>query len=79
MKGTVWQKGNEPSHEGPSQALGVELALFVQQLLEGFFSCPYCRPAIMRPRNTGTTQVLPNGPAIRKEAYVNRPFLARRR
>lgn len=38
MKGTVWQKGNEPSHEGPSQALGVELALFVQQLLEGFLA-----------------------------------------
>jgi hypothetical protein len=27
----------DPSHQGPSQALGVEL---VQQLLEGFLSCP---------------------------------------
>jgi hypothetical protein len=45
--------------------------------------CFRCRslppPAIVRPRNMGTIQVLPNGPAIRREAYVNTPFLARRR
>jgi hypothetical protein len=33
----------------------------------------------MRPRDTGTNQVLLNGPAIRKETHVSRPFPARRR
>jgi hypothetical protein len=33
----------------------------------------------MRPRDTDTNQVLSNGPALRKETYVNRPFSARRR